>query len=95
LSGRGGIKGGEHEAKFSLLEEPWIPVLREGRVEEVGLREALLQAHNITRIETPSPLEEAALHRLLLAVLHRALMGPRRLEDVLDWWRAGRFPRGP
>jgi CRISPR system Cascade subunit CasA len=81
--------------KFSLLEEPWIPVLREGRVEEVGLREALLQAHNITRIETPSPLEEAALHRLLLAVLHRALMGPRRLEDVLDWWRAGRFPEGP
>jgi CRISPR system Cascade subunit CasA len=85
---------GRSKKKFSLLEEPWIPVLREGRVEEVGLREALLQAHNITRIETPSPLEEAALHRLLLAVLHRALMGPRRLEDVLDWWRAGRFPRG-
>jgi CRISPR system Cascade subunit CasA len=82
-------------AKFNLVEEPWIPVLREGRVEEVGLREALLQAHTITRIETPSPLEEAALHRLPLAVLHRALMGPRRLEDVLDWWRARRFPERP
>jgi len=83
------------KAKFNLVEEPWIPVLREGRVEEVGLREALLQAHTITRIETPSPLEEAVLHRLPLAVLHRALMGPRRLEDVLDWWRAGRFPQEP
>ncbi|WP_448568426.1 type I-E CRISPR-associated protein Cse1/CasA [Thermus sp.] len=81
--------------KFSLLEEPWIPVLRKGRVEEVGLREALLQARTITRIETPSPLEEAALHRILLAVLHRALSGPRRLEDVLDWWREGRFPEKP
>jgi CRISPR system Cascade subunit CasA len=86
-------------AKFNLLEEPWIPVLKVapgGKEEkEIGLLEALLNAHTITRIETPSPLAEAALHRLLLAVLHRALMGPRRLEDVLDWWRAGRFPEGP
>ena len=80
--------------KFSLLDEPWIPVLKGGRVTEVGIREALLQAPAILRIETPSPLEEVALHRLLLAVLHRALSGPRRLEDVLDWWRAGCFPEG-
>ncbi|MGC8967644.1 MAG: type I-E CRISPR-associated protein Cse1/CasA [Thermus sp.] len=83
------------EPKFNLVEEPWIPVLKEGRVVEVGMGEALLRAHELTRIETPSPLEEAALYRLLLAALHRALMGPRRLEDVLDWWRAGRFPEGP
>ena len=86
-------------ARFNLLEEPWIPVLKVApggkEKKEIGLLEALLNAHTITRIETPSPLEEAALHRLLLAVLHRALMGPRRLEDVLDWWRAGRFPEGP
>ncbi|WP_232822467.1 type I-E CRISPR-associated protein Cse1/CasA [Thermus sediminis] len=83
------------EAKFNLVDEPWIPVLREERVVEVGIREALLEAPTILRIETPSPLEEAALHRLLLAVLHRALEGPRRPEDVLDWWRAGRFPKKP
>ncbi|WP_460171127.1 type I-E CRISPR-associated protein Cse1/CasA [Thermus sp. FJN-A] len=81
--------------KFNLVEEPWIPVLREGQVVEVGLREALLGAGDIARIETPSPLEEAALHRLLLAVLHRALMGPRRPEDALGWWREGRFPQKP
>ncbi|MCR4392388.1 MAG: type I-E CRISPR-associated protein Cse1/CasA [Candidatus Acetothermia bacterium] len=81
------------EQKFNLVEEPWIPVLRGGRVVEVGIREALLEAPSIARIETPSPLEEAALHRLLLALLHRALKGPRRPEDVLDWWRAGGFPK--
>ena len=78
--------------KFSLLHEPWIPVLRAGRVEELGLEQALLKAHEIVRIETPSPLEETALHRLLLAVLHRALRGPKRAEDALGWWREGRFP---
>uniref|UniRef100_A0A7C2G7N7 Type I-E CRISPR-associated protein Cse1/CasA n=1 Tax=Thermus islandicus TaxID=540988 RepID=A0A7C2G7N7_9DEIN len=86
---------GSLEASFNLVEEPWIPVLKDGRVVEVGIGEALLRAHELTRIETPSPLEEAALYRLLLAALHRALMGPRRLEHVLEWWRAGRFPEGP
>ncbi len=81
--------------KFNLIDEPWIPVLKDERVVEVGIGEALLQAHEFTRIETPSPLEEAALHRPLLAVLHRALRGPRRLEDVLDWWREGGFPQNP
>jgi CRISPR system Cascade subunit CasA len=98
MSGTGlslGKEVGSLEAKFNLVEEPWIPVLKDGRVVEVGIREALLRAHELTRIETPSPLEEAALHRLLLAVLHRALMGPRRLEDVLDWWRDRRFPEKP
>lgn len=57
--------------KFNLLDEPWIPVLKDGKVEEVGIAEALKEAHTITRIETPSPLEEAALYRLLLAILYR------------------------
>ena len=81
--------------KFNLIDESWIPVLKDGPVVEVGVGEALLRAHEFTRIETPSPLEEAALHRLLLAVLHRALSGPRRLENVLEWWREGGFPKKP
>ncbi|MFN4233049.1 type I-E CRISPR-associated protein Cse1/CasA [Thermus sp.] len=77
-------------AKFNLLEEPWIPVLREGRVVEVGVAEALLDAHTIARIETPSPLEEAALHRLLLAVLYRVL-SPKGGCDAKDLLAQGRF----
>ncbi len=81
-------------AKFNLLEEPWIPVLRDGRVEEVSLGEVLLRAEGIQRLETPSPLEEAALHRLLLALLHRALGGPKDLDQALDWLEEG-FPLEP
>ena len=60
--------------KFNLIDEPWIPVLKGGRVVEVGIGEALLRAHEFARIETPSPLEEAVLHRLLLAVLCAGLL---------------------
>lgn len=80
-------------AKFNLLEEPWIPVLQEGRVMEASIREALLNASDIVRIETPHPLEEVALHRLLLAVLHRALRGPCDEFDALDILDAGSFPK--
>lgn len=41
--------------KFNLIDEPWIPVLKGGRVVEVGIGEALLRAHEFARIETPSP----------------------------------------
>ncbi|WP_199489951.1 type I-E CRISPR-associated protein Cse1/CasA [Meiothermus sp. QL-1] len=80
-------------AKFNLLEEPWIPVLEGGQVREVSLREALFRATSIERIETPSPLEEAALHRLLLAVLYRAAP-PRDLDEALDLLGKGGFDRG-
>lgn len=81
-------------SKFNLLLEPWIPVLRNGKVEEVGVREALVNAHTITRIETPFPLEEAALHRLLLAVLYRALPPVEGKYDALDLLDGGEFDRG-
>jgi CRISPR system Cascade subunit CasA len=80
-------------AKFNLLEEPWIPVLEGGQVREVSLREALFNASSIERIETPSPLEEAALHRLLLAILYRA-QPPRDLDDALELLEKGEFDRG-
>lgn len=80
-------------AKFNLIDEPWIPVLRGGRVVAVGMAEALLNAHTITRIETPSPLEEAALHRLLLAVLYRALPSVKDKYDVLEFLHKGEFDR--
>ncbi|TFU26514.1 type I-E CRISPR-associated protein Cse1/CasA [Thermus tengchongensis] len=80
-------------AKFNLLTEPWIPVFQGGRVREVGLAEALLEAHTIARIETPSPLEEVALHRLLLAVLYRALPPLRGGCDALELLEQGGFDR--
>lgn len=78
--------------KFNLLEDPWIPVLRDGQVREVGLGEVLLEAHTVERIETPSPLEEASLHRLLLAVLYRA-QPVRDEDDSLEILDKGSFDR--
>lgn len=86
-------KGVAGLASFSLLTECWIPVRDlDGRLREVSLHEALGHAPRLRRIEDPSPLVEVALHRLLLAVLHRALDGPPDGETVLDWWDAGSFP---
>ena len=57
---------------FNLIDQPWIPcVLPHGRMEDLSLRDTLLNAHKITAIFDQSPLVTAALHRLLLAILHR------------------------
>jgi hypothetical protein len=69
---------------FNLIDEPFLPVVRlDGRTKEVGLRTALRQAHDLRELRDDSPLVTAALHRLLLAVLHR-VFGP---EDEDAWAR--------
>jgi len=78
--------------RFNLIEEAWIPVREGGRVREVSLHDALVHAHEIERLEDPSPLVEVALLRVLLAVLHRALEGPASEGELRDLFEAGRFP---
>ena len=91
---------------FDLLTRPWLPVLDaasllrhepEARVamREIGLREALLRAHEIREVHAGSPLETIALDRFLLAL---ALDVYLRTPDADAWaalWRAGRFPAEP
>ena len=96
---------------FDLLSEPWIPVLDtfdgdDGvdlratpdaplRLREVGLREALLRAHQIREVYCDSPLETIALNRLLLAL---ALDVYQSEPDEDAWralWQAGAFPVEP
>jgi CRISPR system Cascade subunit CasA len=74
---------------FNLITQPWIPVREGSALRLVGLQEALLEAHRFTRIEDPSPLVTAALHRLLLAVLHRALEGPKDAYEAAAWFGKG------
>ena len=74
---------------FNLITEPWIPVREGGALKLVNLEQALLNARQYARIEDPSPLVTASLHRLLLAVLHRALEGPEDARQAAEWYGSG------
>ncbi|MFE9604486.1 type I-E CRISPR-associated protein Cse1/CasA [Streptomyces hokutonensis] len=72
---------------FDLTWRPWIPVLRrDGTPDELSLREVFAQAHRLRRIVGDVPTQEFALLRLLLAVVHDALDGPRDTEDWAELW---------
>ncbi|NJL73503.1 MAG: type I-E CRISPR-associated protein Cse1/CasA [Candidatus Competibacteraceae bacterium] len=77
---------------FNLLDEPWIPCVRaDGACFDLGLAQVIDQAHELREVYEDSPLVTVALHRLLLAVLHRAYGGPRRKADWRALWEVGRF----
>lgn len=78
---------------FNLIDQPWIPCARlDGRVEELSLRETLARAHELRGVQGDSPLETASLYRLLLAVIHSALRGPKNTREWETLWQAGQFP---
>ncbi|WP_284742291.1 type I-E CRISPR-associated protein Cse1/CasA [Amycolatopsis sp. RTGN1] len=82
-------------ASFNLITEPWIPVVHlDGRPGEAGLSELFTSAHDIRRIVGETPPMTAALHRLVLALLHRAY-GPARSGDWGALWKAESFEREP
>lgn len=79
---------------FSLAFDPWIPVLDvTGARRLVGIRDVLCDAHRIERISPVSPLAEVALHRLMLAVLHRVLDGPSATDETVALYTSGQLPR--
>lgn len=73
---------------FNLVDEPWIPCLdRDGNPVELNLREVFAQAHRLTGVVADSPPVTVALHRLLLAILHR-VFGPEDEEAWVALWEA-------
>jgi CRISPR system Cascade subunit CasA len=79
--------------QFDVRTEPWLPVLEPGdSVREVGLLDALRRAHELRDLATASPLEYVAAIRLLVAIVHRALDGPRTEQDGRVLYRSGRIP---
>ena len=88
----------EARMSFNLLDVPWIRVrFTDGRLGEVSVRQALAEAHQISRIAGELPTQDAALLRLLLAILLGATRPEEeRSEDeaLADWtalWEPGRF----
>lgn len=76
---------------FNLVDEPWLPIVwPDGTAGEVGLRDALVRAHEIRELVDGSPLVTVSLHRLLLAILHRSF-GPKTFEAWKALWRQGQW----
>ena len=79
------------EIEFNLLTEPWIRVrLRDNTVREVSLTEALMSAQDYVDLAGEMPTQNAAVLRLLLAVLFTVFSRmdakgcPRPLEQSDD-----------
>ncbi|MFD0068783.1 type I-E CRISPR-associated protein Cse1/CasA [Streptomyces sp. NPDC127574] len=70
---------------FDLTDQPWIGVVRDdGSQDDLSLRQIFAQASRVRRIVADLPTQEFALLRLLLAVSHDALEGPRDLDHWED-----------
>ncbi|MBP6105169.1 MAG: type I-E CRISPR-associated protein Cse1/CasA [Steroidobacteraceae bacterium] len=78
---------------FNLLDTPWLPVrMLGGQVTELGLLKLFEQASQIEGLIESSPPNLVALHRLLLAIAHRALtrsLGTWTDRDRARWYREG------
>ncbi|MDB5033327.1 MAG: CRISPR-associated protein Cse1 [Chlorobi bacterium] len=79
-------------ASYDLTTEAWIPIVGNGGVpRQVGLREALAEAHTIREVYTDSPIEIAAIYRLLLALSIRIFPESGEKEGWYDLWKKGSF----
>jgi CRISPR system Cascade subunit CasA len=77
--------------EYNLLDRPWIVCVQsDGVSRTLGLRDIFARAHTLREISGDTPLETAALHRLLLALLHR-IFGPQDDRVWAALWAAGRF----
>ncbi len=74
---------------FNLIDEPWIPCLAlDGTHRELGIRDVLKDAQTLGEIRGETPLETAAIHRLLLVILHR-VFGP---DGTAQWGKLYKNP---
>ncbi|WP_432050208.1 type I-E CRISPR-associated protein Cse1/CasA [Verrucosispora sp. NA02020] len=79
--------------RFNLTTQPWVPVVRmNGTHDDIDLVTLLTEAHEIRRILGQSPPMTAALHRLVLALMHR-VYGPADGDEWEGLWRAKQLPK--
>jgi len=79
-------------SEFNLICKPWIPCIgQDGNRVEYGIRDTFANAHELREICDDSPLVTVTIHRMLLALLYRALQGPNGLSEWKAIWNAGNF----
>lgn len=82
-------------AAFDLVDEPWLPVRTlTGESQVLSLAGAFAQAHDVSGLACEVGTQVFALTRLMLAVLHGALDGPRDLDEWEQLWSQERLPAG-
>lgn len=95
--------------EFNLLWESWVRVrTQDGTIRTVSLTDALLHAHEYVNLAGEMPTQDAAMLRLLLAVVHTVFSRVdvngvpvpfEETEDALQrWgelWQLGHFPEQP
>ena len=98
-----------NDREFNLLDEPWVRVMRpDCSVEEVSLAEALLNAHECVDLAGEMPTQDAAVLRVLLALLFavfarvdaegRETPFAHTKDAIARWrevWALGRLPEKP
>jgi len=76
---------------YDLIEQPWLPCIgQDGELVELGLKDTLGEARELRELQGETPVATMALHRLLLAILHR-VFGPADLSAWAELWQAGRW----
>ena len=76
---------------YPLTESPWIPVVMlSGEQRHLGLRE-IYQAERVGRLDGDLPTQDAALLRLLVAIILVSVADPDRtassaIDDWQRWW---------
>ncbi|MDR2515220.1 MAG: type I-E CRISPR-associated protein Cse1/CasA [Christensenellaceae bacterium] len=85
-------------SEFNLLDERWIAVRSGTKTEELSLKEVFARVPEINSLAGELPTQDAAILRLLLAVLYASLAREERdLYESIEFWKklyyeAGRFP---
>ncbi|WFE59287.1 type I-E CRISPR-associated protein Cse1/CasA [Micromonospora sp. WMMD712] len=83
----------DRESGFSLVDEPWIPVLDDmGRRRDESLHGLFEQAGEARMIACELPTQTFAILRLALAILHRVTGGPPGETAWRALWRQRRLP---
>ena len=81
------------EIAYNLLEDSWLPVrLADGRVLTMGLIEVFRRSSEVIALAETAPPSLVAEYRLLLAIVHRALVRSRGTwvdRQRADWFRQG------
>lgn len=78
---------------FSLVDQPWLLVRRiDGSLDELSLTDTIRQAHLLAGLAGELPTQVFALTRLVLAVLHRSVQGPRDVEHWTQLWAQEALP---